>query len=285
MFNRNYGQPDFNNTDTLKALVPSIFETSHSYKVSDRYQQIATFEIVKAMQESGWKITKAMQSHSKSDSHAKHMLRFRSSDIQPILGDLFPEVVLVNSHDGTSTYQLRAGIYRLVCSNGLVLGTDQFCERVRHFGKNIPELVAEGAARIISQLPHITEKVISLSQTAINPMGERVFAIRAIDARLDADISDEEKQREIGQLDTRGIYRGFYLPQLLSPRRTEDKPKTIWNVLNTIQEKMIRGGIHGGKNRRNIRAIKSVDRDIALNTSLFSIAEDLQKMHQTGQLS
>ncbi|MFZ2961066.1 MAG: DUF932 domain-containing protein [Candidatus Ozemobacteraceae bacterium] len=176
MMSRDYhGQPDYNNADTLKALVPSIFETSLSTKVSDRYQQIPTFEIVQAMQQSGWIVTKAQQSKTKRDTHAKHLLRFRRSDVNPILGDLFPEVVLVNSHDGSSSYQLRAGIYRLVCCNGLILGNEQFCERVRHFGSNIPGLVAESASRLISQLPSITEKIISLSQVEINPLGEPDF--------------------------------------------------------------------------------------------------------------
>ncbi|MFZ2961065.1 MAG: hypothetical protein WA705_29655 [Candidatus Ozemobacteraceae bacterium] len=86
-------------------------------------------------------------------------------------------------------------------------------------------------------------------------------------------------------METRGSYRGFYLPQLLAPTRVDDKSKSLWHVLNVLQEKMIRGGIRGGTNRRSIKAITSVTRDVELNTTLFNIAESLRDMQRDGQLS
>jgi uncharacterized protein DUF932 len=44
------------------------------------------------------------------------MLRFRHEDVSQSLAvdDVIPEVVLINSHDGTSAYKLIAGLYRLM---------------------------------------------------------------------------------------------------------------------------------------------------------------------------
>ena len=58
--------------------------------------------------------------HEGRRDFTKHMLRLRHAS--QINGREANEIILLNSHDGTSSYQMLAGMFRFVCSNGLVCG-------------------------------------------------------------------------------------------------------------------------------------------------------------------
>ena len=47
----------------------------------------------------------------------KHMIRLRHAGQINARGEA-NEIILLNSHDGTSSYQMLAGMFRFVCSNG-----------------------------------------------------------------------------------------------------------------------------------------------------------------------
>ena len=137
-----------NNALTIEYLqkkAPSIFTESSSEHTSEKYQHISTINVVKGLMAEGFMPVKAMQSRTRKADKApftKHLLRFRHIDSVPTVGSgLFPELVLVNSHDGLSSYRLMAGLYRLICSNGLVAG-DTFKEiRVRHQGDVVGNVI------------------------------------------------------------------------------------------------------------------------------------------------
>lgn len=112
--------------DEMHSLAPSIFaETPHESR-SDRYVYIPTIQIVEGMMKEGFLPFSAMQARSRSDSrreYTKHLIRFRHAEMlkgTPHVGQLFPEIVLINSHDGSTAYQLMSGIFRLVCTNGMI---------------------------------------------------------------------------------------------------------------------------------------------------------------------
>jgi hypothetical protein len=48
------------------------------------------------------------------------MIRLRHAS--QINGSEANEIILLNSHDGMSSYQMLAGMFRFVCQNGLVCG-------------------------------------------------------------------------------------------------------------------------------------------------------------------
>jgi len=67
------------------------------------------------------------------------------------VGDVFPEVVLLNSPDGTSAYQLMAGTFRLVCLNGMVVADRDFGTiKVPHKG-DIVNQVIEGSYTVLQE--------------------------------------------------------------------------------------------------------------------------------------
>ncbi|ETJ42576.1 hypothetical protein Q604_UNBC03454G0001, partial [human gut metagenome] len=53
-------------------------------------------------------------------AYTKHMLRLRRAG--EINGEHVPEIILLNSHAGTSSYQMLPGYFRFVCQNGCVCG-------------------------------------------------------------------------------------------------------------------------------------------------------------------
>lgn len=126
--------------DTLRRVAPSIFATTPYHRMSDRYKFIPTIEVVDMLRNQGFHPVRAQQSTSRTEGKAeftRHLVRFRHNDylVPAVVGSEFPELVMTNSHDGTACYQFEAGLYRLVCSNGMVVSSGQFDRvSVRHLG-------------------------------------------------------------------------------------------------------------------------------------------------------
>src|SRR4051812_18563680 len=116
--------------EQLFSVAPSIFADHAHESRSARYAHVPTFQVMEALKDNGFLPMLATQSKVRDNStgrqdFTKHMIRFRHADHALAVGDVFPEVVLVNSHDGTSSYQLNSGLYRLVCGNGMVVSAGE----------------------------------------------------------------------------------------------------------------------------------------------------------------
>jgi hypothetical protein len=124
--------------DQIRAVAPSVFAVSPLPGVSGRYLFVPTAQIVSRLRESGWSPVEAHQQLVRLDDRSgfqKHLLRFQRRDFRAVAGEYSPELVLVNSHDRSSAYQLHAGLFRFVCGNGMIVSDATF-ERVsiRHSG-------------------------------------------------------------------------------------------------------------------------------------------------------
>lgn len=101
--------------DALSQQVPAAFaDAPDATRTSKHHTFISTAQVVSALLEAGFKPTRAQQTHVRngaSTGHAKHMIRFSHTRESLTLVDAIPELVLINSHDGTSAYTLRAGLY------------------------------------------------------------------------------------------------------------------------------------------------------------------------------
>src|SRR3546814_8105435 len=84
-----------------------------------------------------------------SDLHTKHMIRLRHAN--QVNDSIANEIILLNSHDGTSSYQMLAGAFRFVCSNGLVCGDAVADVRIPHKG-DITGQVIEGAYEVLDEI-------------------------------------------------------------------------------------------------------------------------------------
>lgn len=130
--------------EALHRHVPSVFAREAHDSRSERYVYVPTIEIVEGLRREGWFPFFAVQAVPRDGSrhgHAKHMLRLRRDD--GIGKPEAAEVIIVNSHDGTSAYQMFAGMLRFVCTNSMIAG-ERFEEvRVPHKG-GIQDQIIEG---------------------------------------------------------------------------------------------------------------------------------------------
>lgn len=255
----------FLDTEQLKKTCPSIFATGAAEMTSSQYGFIPTISVIAGLEKEGFYPIMAKQQGK--DEFAKHMIRFRhhsyDNNHQLYKNDsIFPEIILVNSHDRSSSYQLRAGVYRLVCSNGLVAGTDMFLRKVRHSGQVI-EKVIESANDLLEIIPLSVTKIEQWKSIELKPEMKNAFAESAVNLKWDTDNIPVKTE------------------QLLIPRRRADDKNDLWTTYNVIQENMIKGGIRyrtpeGDKNKT--RAVNSITENVRLNTALWTLTEKMAEL-------
>jgi hypothetical protein len=150
--------------EELRRCAPSIFATQPIDTVSDRYSFLPTSSVLKGMRENGWLPVRAEQQSVRTEARRgfqKHLIRFARAEH---LGSweknqVRPEVVLLNSHDKSSADQLHCGLFRLVCSNGMVVADATFQRiSIKHSGFN-PDSVIEASFEVLGAVPDIMNKV------------------------------------------------------------------------------------------------------------------------------
>ncbi len=258
----------------MQEIAPSIFAQQPWQKMSDKYRFIPTINVIDAMRENGFQPVKAMQSRTRIEGKGdftKHLIRFRHADYLQArtVGQEVPEIVLVNSHDGSSAYQLMAGIFRLVCSNGMVVcNADMGAISARHSGKNdLVHDVIEGSYKIIEDAPQQFAQIENFKAVQLSPDQQIAFAKAAV------------------ELKGENAAQTFDAARFLQARRLEDKGtdgrRDLWRTMNVVQENMIRGGIRGlSANRRRVtsRAVNSVSEDIRINKALWLLTTEMAKL-------
>lgn len=176
------------------------------------------------------------------------------------------EVIIVNSHDGTSAYQMFAGMLRFVCTNSMIAG-ERF-EEVRVPNKGgIQDQIIEGVYTVAEDFPRLIDATEGMKDTRLSSDEQRVLAEASLVARYGEDESPVRPD------------------QIIAPRRREDVGQSLWQTFNVIQENLIRGGISGrrqtadGRIRRSqTRAINGIDQNVGLNRALWTLAEGMQRL-------
>lgn len=264
---------NFLSNDQLARVAPSVFAESAHESRSSRYSYIPTSKVVDGLRSEGFAPVRVQVSRVRDDGRKgfeKHMIRFRHVDsLVKSVGDVFPEIVLVNSHDGSTSYKLSAGLFRLVCSNGLVVSQGDIDEvRVKHSGKSIVDDVIEGSYRVLHQSQIGVETASRWSQLQLTDGEANALALGAHHLRF-ADAA--------GEIDT-----PIQPAQLLAPRRSDDRKNDLWTTFNRVQENVIRGGLHayardnsGRRRRVSTREVKGIDGNINLNKAMWKLAEHL----------
>ena len=254
--------------DQIRAVAPSVFAVAPQADVSERYAFVPTAQVVSRLREAGWSPVEASQQLVRLDDRRgfqKHMLRFQRRDVQAVVGEYTPDLVLVNSHDRSSAYQLQAGLFRFVCGNGMIVSDTTF-ERVsiRHSGFT-PDEVIDASFKLLDQIPAITARVDAFKQRQLESFEMTTFAEAALRLRFE----DTDKAP-------------INPHKLLDCRRSEDAGNDLWHVFNRVQEHLIRGGQRDCSRRREdghrfprTRAISGLDQNIRLNRELWNLAEQV----------
>lgn len=253
--------------DALRSHVPSIFAGEAHDSRSHRYVYVPTIEIVEGLRREGWNPFFAVQACPRDGSrygHAKHMLRLRRDD--QIGKPEAAEVIIVNSHDGTSAYQMFAGMLRFVCTNSMIAG-DRFEEvRVPHKG-TIQDQIIEGVFTVAKDFPRLIGAAEQMKDTQLSEPEQRVLAEASLVARYGEEESPVRPD------------------QIVSARRREDVSRSLWTTFNVIQENVMRGGLSGRRQNANgqirrstTRPINGIDQGVGLNRALWTLAEGMQRL-------
>ena len=250
--------------------VPSIFAEEKHDSRSDKYVYIPTIDLLRGLRKEGFEVFFACQCRTRDisrRSYTKHMLRLRHSS-QVIGNDKdVNEIILLNSHDGTSSYQMIAGRFRFVCQNGMVVGARFGDIRTHHKG-DIAGNIIEGAYTILENFEAVDASVDGFKAIALNKEEQRIFADSALQLKY-----NEDEHSPIESTD------------LLRVRRREDVDNSIWGTFNRVQENLLNGGLHGktakGKNTTT-RTVVGIDNNVKLNRALWTLAEGMGKLKGNG---
>lgn len=253
--------------EAIRQVAPAVFAEEAHHTRGERYLYVPTIRPLQQMLDSGWVVMEARQQRARAedrDPYTKHMLRLRKeSDLNfraRDVGDGVPEVVLINAHDGTAAYHLYAGFFRLVCSNGMMVGTNIAGFKVRHTksAQTSLDVLEAGERTITEKFPQMMDQIDVMRVRKLRPEQQYRLAERALKLRYGPTLPP------------------FPATDLLQTRRQEDAQDTAWNVLNRVQENVMNGGwetrspLYG--RRSAVRPVERVSVVAKLNSGLWDEA-------------
>lgn len=274
-FSDNSLSTSFLSKEELLEACPHAFRSEPTNpNVSDKYVQANTMTVIDDLAKLGWFPVQAKQCRAKKNSsgvRSFHMIALQNPNIKIMktnadgtrVVDTYPRIIMTNSHDGYNSFKFMLGLFRLVCSNGLVVCDNQMVNMsIRHINYTFEEL-RRIVAQAIEEVPNIVNtmnkmRTIELSEEQKKNIARSMFKIRKnVEENAQIEVSDE------------------VLEDILTPVRPEDYRNDLWTVFNICQEKMIKGGFSASsKNNktRKQRGITSIKKDMEFNQRLWNVA-------------
>ena len=265
--------------EEIKEKAPYVFaEAPTNPDVSNRYVMATTETIIDDMAKLGWDVVdcKQQRANKRSKVRSFHMLAFQNpkvfitkiADNGEETVDCFPRIILTNSHDGFHSFKFMVGLFRCVCSNGLVIATDTFADvSIRHINYTFDEL-REMVAKAISTVSDNISVMNEMQKTILNEEQKKTLATEALKIRGG---DDEDKPLKVADDD---------LEDILTPVRKEDNANDLWTVFNILQEKIIKGNFRMISNTNNkarkARPITGLAKDLEINQALFRYASSMR---------
>jgi hypothetical protein len=242
----------------------SIFSDSPSPRVSNKYQFIRTSDVLESLSDLGWtprtaSEVRARKEHTKG--FQKHLIRLSNPEFSPVkeVGSEVPEIILTNSHDGKNSFSFRIGIYRMVCSNGLVIPTEEFSNvTIKHIG-SMASQIKEVVEKIHNNFSEVYLDIEKMKKRDLTSKEINEFSRRALESRslsLPPSLSSDPRQ-------------------ILNPQRKEDEGKDLWRIYNRAQENLTWGNfeIKTKKGSRRAVPLRSITKNIRMNEGLWNLAK------------
>lgn len=251
--------------DQIREVAPSIFAEAKHASRSERYSYIPTAAVLTELRKEGFQPFMVTQTRVRQEDRrdfTKHMIRLRHAS--QINGSEANEIILLNSHDGTSSYQMLAGMFRFVCKNGLVCGDTVADVRVPHKG-DVAGQVIEGAYEVLRGFERVEASRDAMHAITLDADESEVFARAALALKYD----DPNKPAPIKET------------QVLAPRRLDDDRFDLWSVFNRTQENLVQGGLAGRSTngrRQRTRPVQGIDQNVRLNRALWLLADGMRRL-------
>jgi len=255
--------------DQIRNSSPLVFaDAPTNPNVSKKYLFVNTETIIDDLEKLGWLPVQAAERKSRGNGtiFSKHMVAFQNPNIKITSqdgDDAYPRILLTNSHDGMQAFKFSVGIFRLVCSNGLVVADEQFSDfKIKHKGYTFEEL-RNVVRQAVEDLPNKVQVMNDMKNRILTVEEKRKMALDAMLIR--AGVKELQYDEET-------------IDDILDPKREADKGDDLWRVFNVIQEKITQGDFHAaltGAKVRKVRKIKSFEKDMKVNKELFKLATAL----------
>lgn len=251
--------------EQLKEQAPSLFTQEPHHEVSDKYHFIPTIDVIEELRSKNWypvSVSEAGVKDLDKEGFQQHYIRCQhfSDLINPKANVV--ELLLFNSHDRSKAFSISAGIYRYVCSNGLVIADSVFDSyKIKHIGEKNSDL-ENAIARITKVKPKLLRKVSKFESIKLNQSEKEAFLESALPLRFPEHLELDNPT------------------ELLSPIRESDFGKDdIYTTLNLLQEHFLSSKISGynkeSGRRFSTKPITSISKDTEINKGLWDIAEKI----------
>ena len=254
--------------DEIKTICPAVStpapnpELRKKLGITDRYVHVPTTQVIEDVMKLGWEPIQAVQVNArKKKGFQRHMVKFINRDFIKEGSTEYPELLLSNSHDGTTSFTLDVGIFRLVCSNGMVIKSQDFGSmKVRHYGYDF-DVIRNAVTELMNQIPEYLTQVEGMKSQKLEREQQLEFARQA--AMLRFTNTTEEAIEKIVDME-----------DILESTRREDEGDGLWEVFNRIQEKIVNGKFDYalGKKERKARPVKGFKQQVKLNQDLWELA-------------
>ena len=267
------------NDNEIELLCPVAMKTTMTNKeitelgLSKHYSFVPTIDVVNDLRTLGYDCVDATQVKSRKKStngYQKHLLTFEHPDYKVEGAEEYPQLLLTNSHDGGNAFTLSAGIFRLVCSNGLVIKTEDYgSARLVHKGYSF-ETIRELVNEFNVVVTNVLDKVTAMKQVQLTKDQQIEFAKQAALLRFTAKSYNEDNISDVVDIDG-----------LLNVDRKEDAGNGLYEVFNRVQESLVQGKYlyaSSGKVKdadtktRKARPIKNFKQSISVNQKLSELA-------------
>jgi len=263
------------NDDEIKHLCPVAFKRrmmpSEIAKLglSKHYSFVPTMKVVNDLRALGYEVVDATQVKARKKStngYQKHMITFEHPKYKVEGSEEYPQILLTNSHDGGNAFTLSAGIFRLVCSNGLVIKSEDYgSSRLVHKGYSF-DAVQKLVHEFEGTISEVLTKITAMKRKQLTDAQMIQFAKQAALLRFKSASYNENNIADVVDID-----------EILEATRPEDAGNGLYEVYNRVQESLINGNYHyklGTKHRKG-RTIKSFKQNIDVNKKLSELAFEL----------
>jgi hypothetical protein len=247
-----------NDLNKLQGFIPSLDKNwRNSQRIKSNQFQIETLDAVSDLQKYGWEISGAREVRDKrSRKVSNHLIKLDHPDFQIKNKSGNSEAVasmrLYNSCDGSSPLEMDFGVFRQICSNGMIANTSYSNHKVQHTEKGnskVHEILMD--ANIQANL--VIDEFNKLKTVELDH-------IKAIQLASDA------ARIRFGNISN------FDVNQLLEPVRVEDTDNDVWTVFNRIQENLTQSNRLYNRDGSKISGVSSVNEDTRINKALFEKA-------------
>ena len=250
-------------------MAPSVFTTQGSKGTSDKYTHIPTDRVIRDLEVLGWKVADVKEVAARKEDNKgfqKHLVVFRNEDVvitdssQPGGDTVYPQILLTNSHDGKNSFKFQAGLFRMICENGLVVADESFEDySIRHMGYDF-EALQSLIKEMVSNLDLTVESMNKMKETELTEEQTFNFAKQLLETRV---AGSKNTFNDVAVLD------------VLQSQRKEDNGFGLWETFNRVQENIVEGNFQyltpSGK-LRQARPIKNFRQDMNINARMYEQA-------------